>query len=136
MGKVFAYKVVDGMFVWTRLVGKHEHDTGALPRKLVTVFPGDFGGVETPMALASGRLFVPWLNFLVHARVSGLPGGLAGTLTNFKRGWGGFIVFDATTEKPLWQRTLPSIDFSATTVANDVVFTNDYANTIYAFNTQ
>jgi outer membrane protein assembly factor BamB len=136
MGKVFAYKAADGTPLWTRPVGKHEHDTGPLPRKLVTVFPGDFGGVETPMALASGRLFVPWLNFPVHARASGLPGGLAGTLTNFKRGRGGFTAFDAATGRPLWQRTLPSMDFGAATVANDVVFTSDYAGTVYAFDTQ
>src|SRR3954463_6600154 len=136
MGKVFAYKAADGTPLWTRSVGKHEHDTGPLPRKLVTVFPGDFGGVETPMALASGRLFVPWLNFPVHARASGLPGGLAGTLTNFKRGRGGFTGFDAATGRPLWQRTLPSMDFGAATVANDVVFTSDYAGTVYAFDTQ
>ncbi|HKO27279.1 MAG TPA: PQQ-binding-like beta-propeller repeat protein, partial [Solirubrobacteraceae bacterium] len=40
MGKVFAYKAVDGTPLWTRPVGKHENDTGPLPRKLVTVFPG------------------------------------------------------------------------------------------------
>jgi alcohol dehydrogenase (cytochrome c) len=31
---------------------------------------------------------------------------------------------------------LPSVDFGAATVANDVVFTSDYAGTIYGFDTQ
>ena len=31
-----------------------------------TIFPGDLGGVETPMALADNRLFVPWLDFPAH----------------------------------------------------------------------
>src|SRR3954452_6353389 len=136
MGKVFAYKAADGTPLWTRSVGRHEHDTGPLPRKLVTVFPGDFGGVETPMALASGRLFVPWLDLSVRARASGLQGGLAGTPTSLKAGRGGFTAFDAATGRPLWQRTLPSMDFGAATVANDVVFTSDYAGTVYAFDTQ
>src|SRR3954466_2257826 len=104
MGKVFAYKAADGTPLWTRSVGRHEHDTGPLPRKLVTVFPGDFGGVETPMALASGRLFVPWLDLSVRARASGLQGGLAGTLTNFKPGRGGFTASDADPARPLCRR--------------------------------
>jgi outer membrane protein assembly factor BamB len=136
MGKVFAYKAADGTPLWTRPVGKHQNDTGPLPRKLVTVFPGDFGGVETPMALASGRLFVPWLDLSVRARASGLQGGLAGTPKSLKAGRGGFTAFDAASGKVLWQRKLPSMDFGAATVANDVVFTSDYAGTVYAFNTQ
>jgi outer membrane protein assembly factor BamB len=36
----------------------------------------------------------------------------------------------------LWQRKLPSPDFGAATVANDVVFTSNYAGTVYAFDTQ
>ncbi|HEX8857467.1 MAG TPA: PQQ-binding-like beta-propeller repeat protein [Thermoleophilaceae bacterium] len=136
MGKVYAYRAADGKALWTRSVGKHQNDTGPLPRKLVTVFPGDLGGVETPMALAAGRLFVPWLDFPVRARAEGLPGGLAGTLKNFKVGRGGFTAFDAATGNVLWQRKLPTMDFGAATVANDVVFTSDYAGTVYAFDAQ
>jgi uncharacterized cupredoxin-like copper-binding protein len=36
----------------------------------------------------------------------------------------------------LWQNKLPSEDFGAATVANDVVFTSTYAGTIYAFDTK
>jgi plastocyanin len=136
MGKVFAYRAADGHPLWTRSVGKHQNDTGPLPRKLVTVFPGDLGGVETPMALSEGRLFVPWLDFPVHARAQGLPGGLAGTLKNFRVGRGGFTAFDAASGRRLWERKLPSMDFGAATVANDVVFTSTYAGRIYAFDTQ
>ena len=34
-----------------------------------------------------------------------------------------------------WQRKLPSMDFGAATVANDVVFTSTFDGTIYAFET-
>ena len=44
MGKVYAYRASDGRPLWTRSVGKHENDVGPLPKKLVTVFPGDLGG--------------------------------------------------------------------------------------------
>ena len=43
---------------------------------------------------------------------------------------------DTDRAKVDWQQKLPSMDFGAATVANDVVFTSDYAGTIYAFDTE
>ena len=43
---------------------------------------------------------------------------------------------NAATGKVLWQHKLPSMDFGAATIANDVVFTSTYAGTIYAFDTK
>jgi len=134
MGKAYAYRADNGKRLWTLSVGKHQNDTGPLPRKVVSIFPGDLGGVETPMALAGNRLFVPWLNFPTHASASGLPGGLTASVS-FKTGRGGLTAVNAATGKVLWQRKLPSMDFGAATVANDVVFTSTYAGTVYAFDT-
>ena len=131
MGKAYAYRADNGKRLWTLSVGKHQNDTGPLPRKVVSVFPGDLGGVETPMALAANRLFVPWLNLPTRGSASGISG--AGV--SFKTGRGGLTAVNAATGKVLWQRTLPSMDFGAATVANDVVFTSTYAGTIYAFDT-
>ena len=136
MGKAFAYRADNGQPLWTVSVGRHENDTGPLPRKLVNIFPGDLGGVETPMALAANRLFVPWVDLATRARATGLPGGLAGQSPNFHEGRGGLAAIDAANGKVLWQNKLPSMDFGAATVANDVVFTSTYAGTIYAFDTQ
>ena len=116
------------------IVNKHQNDTGPLPRKAVTIFPGDFGGVETPMALAANRLFIPWLDFGTRADASGLAAGF--NPFNFKTGRGGLTAVDAATGKLLWKRNLPAMDFGAATVANDVVFTSTYAGTVYAFDTQ
>jgi outer membrane protein assembly factor BamB len=135
MGKVFAYRADDGRHLWTRSVGRHQHDTGPLPRKLTAIFPGDLGGVETPMALSANRLFVPWLDLATTARSTGLPGGTAGAI-DLTKGRGGFTALNAATGAVLWQRKLPSPDFGAATVANDVVFTSNYAGTVYAFDTQ
>ncbi|MDP9306744.1 MAG: PQQ-binding-like beta-propeller repeat protein [Actinomycetota bacterium] len=132
MGKAYAYRADNGQHLWTRSVGKHQNDTGPLPSKPIDVFPGIFGGVETPMAYAANRLFVPWLNFPTHASASGIAGGLG----NFKTGTGGLTAIDPGTGKVLWQNKLPSEDFGAATVANDVVFTSTYAGTIYAFDTK
>jgi outer membrane protein assembly factor BamB len=85
------------------------------------------------MAFADGRLFVPWLDFGARASASGLSGGFA---SNFKSGRGGLTAVDAATGKVLWQHKLPSMDFGAATVANDVVFTSTYAGVVYAYDTQ
>jgi outer membrane protein assembly factor BamB len=131
MGKVYAYRADNGQRLWALSVGRHQNDTGPLPRKPVTIFPGDYGGVETPMALSANRLFVPWNDFSARASAT----GIAGSLTNpdFSTGRRGFTAVDAATGNVLWQRKLPSLDFGAATVANDVVFTSTYAGTVYAF---
>jgi len=131
MGKAYAYRADDGKQLWTRSVGTHLHDTGPLPRKPYRILPGDLGGVETPMALADNRLFVPWLDLAATAGSTGQQGGF-----DFRGGRGGLTAIDAATGKVDWQQKLPSMDFGAATVANDVVFTSDYAGTIYAFDTQ
>ena len=133
MGKAFAYRASDGKHLWSRSVGKHKNDTGQLSRKPETIFPGDTGGVETPMALAANRLFVPWVDFPAKASASGLSGGFA---TNFKDGRGGIAALDAANGKVLWQNKLPFENFGGATVANDVVFTSDYSGTVYGFDTQ
>ncbi len=132
MGKAYAYRADDGKHLWTRSVGKHQNDIGPLPlRKSVESFPGDLGGVETPMALADGRLFVPWLDLGSRATGKGLVGS-----SNFNLGRGGLTAVDATSGRVLWERKLPSIDLGAATVANDVVFTSTYAGRVYALDTK
>jgi outer membrane protein assembly factor BamB len=133
MGKVFAYRAEDGAHLWTVSVGKHQHDTGPLPSKPIDIFPGSLGGVETPMALAENRLFVPWLNFPTRASRFGFATG--GPSFSFKSGTGGLTALDIATGKVLWQNKLPSENFGGATVANDVVFTSDYAGTIFAYDT-
>jgi hypothetical protein len=58
-GRVIAWDRATRRRRWTGVVGLHRNDVGPLPRRRVTVCPGLLGGVETPMAYADGRLFVP-----------------------------------------------------------------------------
>src|SRR5260370_26904040 len=113
MGKAYAYRADDGKHLWTRSVGKHQNDIGPLPlRKSVESFPGDLGGVETPMALADGRLFVPWLDLGSRATGKGLVGS-----SNFNRGRGGLTAGDAASGPGAWERKHPSAHLAAATGA-------------------
>ena len=58
-GRVVAWDRATHKRLWSRAVGTHLHDLGPLPRSRRRVCPGLLGGVETPMAYAGGRLFVP-----------------------------------------------------------------------------
>jgi outer membrane protein assembly factor BamB len=131
MGKVFAWNAATGTPAWSAKVGKHLNDTGLLPKKQVTICPGDFGGVETPMAQANGTLFVPWLNLCAvgSATSESVPQAAFGKAT------GGLTAFNAATGKVKWTRNLPSPNFGAATVANDVVFTSDYNGKVFAYST-
>ncbi len=130
MGKVYAYRAADGAPVWTAAVGRHENDEGPLPAQPVVVYPGTLGGVETPMALAGRRLFVPWVDLATHASATSSNG-----IDPIRDGRGGLSALDAASGKVLWRQRLPSPDFGAATVVNDVVFTSTYSGTTYAFAT-
>ncbi|MDH6130140.1 PQQ-binding-like beta-propeller repeat protein [Kitasatospora sp. GP82] len=130
MGKVYAYRADDGTPLWTLPVGTHLNDEGPLPNDPVTVLPGIIGGVETPMALADGRVFVPWVDN---------PGKLSATggleLPDNAKGRGGLTAADVATGKVLWQRDLPQMALGAATVANDVVFTATFDGQIFGVST-
>ena len=131
MGRVYAWNAQTGQALWEAAVGRHVNDVGPLPKKTVPVCPGDFGGVETPMAQSNGTLFVPWLNLCAAGSSTSetIPSANFGTAT------GGLTAFDAATGKVKWNRRLPHANFGAATVANDVVFTSDFTGKIYAYST-
>jgi outer membrane protein assembly factor BamB len=95
-----------------------------------TIYPGDLGGVETPMALAGGRLFVPWADYPTVASASGPSPRNQLSLAS---GGGGVAAIDAASGKVAWQQNLPSENFGGATIANDVVFTSTCAGKVYGF---
>jgi outer membrane protein assembly factor BamB len=127
-GRVIAWDRTSRRRVWTTPVGLHRNDAGPLPRRRVTVCPGLLGGVETPMAYAAGRLFVPVVDLCGWGRADGRQ-----LLTDVdpSRGRGRLVALDAATGRILWERRLPSPDFGCATVARDVVFTSTYEGTAY-----
>ena len=103
-GRVVAWDGATRRRRWTRLVGTH--------------CPG-LGGVQTPMAYAHRRLFVP-----VVDRCG------SGSATSR------LVAIDAKTGTTLWEHRLPSPALGCATVANDVVFTATIAGVVYAFSTK
>jgi outer membrane protein assembly factor BamB len=129
-GRVIAWNRETRRRLWTAVVGLHRNDVGPLPRRRVTVCPGLLGGVETPMAYADGRLFVPVVDLCGWGSAVGQQ---KLTSVDPSRGRGRIVALDATTGRTLWQRRLPSPSFGCATVANDVVFTSTFDGTLYAF---
>jgi alcohol dehydrogenase (cytochrome c) len=117
--------------LWTTRVGVHLHDVGPLPDHPARVCPGLLGGVETPMAYADGRLFVPVVDlcFRESAYATSTAQFL---LTDYAKGRGELVALDAATGATLWTRRFPAPDFGCATVANDVVFTATYDGRLYA----
>jgi alcohol dehydrogenase (cytochrome c) len=129
-GRVIAWDRASRQRVWATPVGLHRNDVGPLPGRRVTVCPGLLGGVETPMAYAEGRLFVPVVDLCGWGRADGRQ---ELDEVDAARGRGRFVALDAATGRVLWERRLPSPDFGCATVADDVVFTATYDGTAYGF---
>jgi len=128
-GRVIAWDRETHRRVWTATVGRHENDSGPLPAKLVTVCPGLLGGIVTPMAYASGRVFVPVVDLCFKGSATGFPGFLT---TNYSHGRGELVALNARTGARLWTHRMASANFGCATVANDVVFTAGYLGRVEA----
>src|SRR5207237_4293237 len=125
-GRVIAWDRGTRRRLWSVEVGLHRNDVGPLPRRRVTVCPGLLGGVETPMAYADGRLYVPVVDL---CGVGSAVTQQQLTSVDPARGRGRLIALDAKTGKTAWERLLPSPDFGCAAVATAVVFTSPCAGT-------
>jgi outer membrane protein assembly factor BamB len=130
-GRVIAWDRSSRRRVWSTAVGLHRNDTGPLPARPTSVCPGLLGGVETPLAVSDGRVFVPVVDLCFSE--SALGTSLAGFLTtNYAKGRGAIAALDLKTGRPLWVRRFGSPVFGCATAANDVVFTVTYVGTVVA----
>jgi outer membrane protein assembly factor BamB len=129
-GRVVAWDRVSGKRLWARAVGTHLHDLGPLPRHPVTVCPGLWGGVLTPMAYARGRLFVPVVERCM--RESSVDPAFPADLT---KGNGVLVALSAKTGRQVWSRRLGSPTTGCATVAGDVVFVPTLAGHVFALST-
>ncbi|HEU0164541.1 MAG TPA: cupredoxin domain-containing protein, partial [Thermomicrobiales bacterium] len=98
----------------------------------VEVYPGTFGGVETPFAFAEGVVFAPIVNFSTTYFATEID---AASL-DFSKGTGELVALDGATGKILWDIQLPAPAYGAATVVNDVVFTAGLDAIVRAFSTK
>jgi outer membrane protein assembly factor BamB len=128
-GRVVAWNRDTHARVWESAVGVHRNDTGPLPKTPVTVCPGLLGGVLTPMAYASGRVFVPVVDLCMQGSAVGYSRFLS---LDYSKGRGELVALDAATGSRIWRRTFPSPNFGCATASNDVVFTATYDGRVFA----
>ncbi|MGH2935750.1 MAG: PQQ-binding-like beta-propeller repeat protein [Gaiellaceae bacterium] len=131
-GRVVAWDRATHARIWSRAVGTHLHDLGPLPRRPTTVCPGFLGGVETPMAYARGRLFVPVVELCTRESAITTPSAFARPPT---QGKGTLYALDAKTGRTVWQRHLGSPPFGCATVAHDAVIVPMYDGHMVALST-
>ncbi len=106
-GLVIAWDRSTHARLWQTAVGVHRNDRGPLPRRPVLVCPGLLGGVETPMASAGGRLYVPVVDLCMRGSSTGYEP--LDRVNVARRGRGELIALDASTGRQDWTLHLPSL---------------------------
>jgi outer membrane protein assembly factor BamB len=129
-GRIVAWDRAAHTRLWSRAVGTHLHDLGPLPLQRAPVCPGLLGGVETPMAYADGRLFVPVVELCSRESAVTSKSALARSPA---QGKGMVYALAAATGKTVWQRQLGSAPFGCATVARDAVIVPTYDGRVTAF---
>jgi len=126
-GRVIAWSAATRHRLWATAVGMHRNDQGSLPQRRVPVCPGLLGGVETPMAVADGRVFVPVVDLCVQGSATGYePLAAVDPMT----GRGELVALSTSTGRRLWTRKLGAPDFGCATAGNGVVFTSTLDGTV------
>ena len=141
LGYVIAVDPETGEEVWKTAVGTHNgrdddsrqqlDGTLELPQPPFEVFPGPYGGVETNLAVADGK---------VYAAVVNLPGQVnkAADLNrpvlevDFADGRGELVRLDLATGEIDWSVELDTMPFGAATVSNDLLFTTLFDGRVVA----
>jgi len=131
LGYVLAADAETGEELWRVPVGTHKNDDlQALTDELVEVWPGNNGGVETPMAYKDGVIFVPVLEMPSYYNST----GYGDPLFNLNDAKGLLIALDAATGATIWSADLPTAEYGGAVVVNDVVFTGGLDGVVRGFN--
>ena len=134
-GRVIAWDRSSGTRRWETSVGVHRNARGPLPTQPVKVCPGLLGGVETPMASADGRVFVPVVDLCFRESAYGTS-GLSFYSTDYSKGTGELVALEASSGSRVWTRRFGSPDFGCATVAGGVVYTATYDGRVYGLSAE
>lgn len=131
LGRVYAMERTTGELLWNVAVGVHKNDDILeVPEgQTIEVGPGPLGGVETPMALADGMLYVPIVNMPVRYSATALDG----ESFDLSKATGELVAIDVNTGAVLWDKSYSTMNIGAATVVNDLVFTATMDGMIYAY---
>lgn len=123
-----------GEEIWRTEVGQHENaNVDEIPEgEWMTILPGTLGGVETPIAVADGRVFAPVFNMAsVYSGSAMDPSSFDISLAT-----GQLVALDAATGEILWDVEEPTGSLAGATVVNDVVFTGCLDGLVRAYNVE
>ena len=130
-GTVIAARADNGRELWRAAVGLHENDTlTELPEGTTRVIPGTLGGVNSPLAYASGTVFVPYLDLAAYHTPTG-PDQSQGDSIN--DAGGGLVALNLADGNVKWEADLGSICVSGATVSNDLVFAGGMNGILHAY---
>lgn len=141
LGEVIAFDRTTGELLWRTSVGMHQNDdlTEIPLDQEITVYPGVWGGVQTPLAYADGVVFAPVLNLpsVYTATAFDAEDGTEAVLNttgriNVYEGTSEIVAVDAATGEIVWVREFAEPLFSAALVVSDLVITSMYDGTTYA----
>lgn len=141
LGEVLAFDRETGETIWRTSVGIHLNDqlTEIPLDEEITVYPGVWGGVQTPLSYADGVIFTPVLNMSSNYTATSFDAedGSEAVLNitgrvDVNQATSEIVAIEAATGEILWQQEFDIALFSSTTVINDLVLTSFYDGTTYA----
>ena len=121
----------EGGVLWDTPVGMHMNDDVESFEGPLVVLPGSLGGVETPIAIADGIVYVTVVN--AAARYGGPAQNSGGFDVALGSNSSQLVAIDAATGAIVWDVPIPGDCFGAATVVNDLVFTSVITGKILAF---
>jgi outer membrane protein assembly factor BamB/plastocyanin len=133
-GYVAAVHRASGQEFWRRSVGRHENDGLAeFPDELLSVYPGIWGGVQSPMAFKDGVLYLVAFNWTTSFSSTAI-GGISAEGFDLTSSTAELIALDGATGEFLWVSEIPiGVTGSGPTISNDLLFLGSLDGVIRAF---
>jgi outer membrane protein assembly factor BamB len=132
LGIVYGFDPESGERLWETWIGEHQNDwLEEIPEgEVVEVYPGVWGGVETPMALAEGVVYALTLNLSTPYTATGWDAedgteavAQAEGRTILREATAEVYAIDVITGDILWTTGFDEPAFGGVTVVNDLVIT-------------
>lgn len=131
LGVVLGLDADSGEVVWRTEVGIHQNDELTEIDGPTQVYPGSLGGVQTPMAIAEGTIFLCVMN--APTTYEGPEETSFGFGVELGTDDSQLVALDAATGEIEWEVDLPGDAFGGATVLSDLVLTSSFAGEVLAF---